>query len=76
MKTTFTVKLFAMFRNDRFKVKECTYPEGTTVGDVADDLGINRDEVGVLMMNSRHCEFETIPQDGDQVAIFPVIGGG
>lgn len=76
MTTTITVKLFAMFRDGRFKVKECEYPEGTTVGDVVDGLAIARDEIGVLMMNSRHCSFDLIPQEGDQLAIFPVVGGG
>lgn len=76
MGITFTIKLFAMFRNDRFKVKECEYPEGTTVGDVVDGLSIARDEIGVLMINSRHCIFDTTPQEGDQLAIFPVVGGG
>lgn len=72
----FTVKLFAFFRENRFNKKECEYPSGTTVADVVADLDIDIEEVGVLMLNSRHCGPDTEPQDGDVLAIFPVIGGG
>ena len=44
--------------------------------DVILALGVPLDEVGVTMINSRHCELNQLPQEGDQVAIFPAIGGG
>lgn len=71
-----TVKLFAYFRDNRFKVEEREINENTTVGDIVDDLKIDREEVGVLMINSRHTTFETHPQENDALAIFPVVGGG
>ena len=71
-----TVKLFAFFRDNRFKQKLVEYPEGTTVEDIIRSLGIKPDEVGVTMINSRHCSLEQVPAEGDQLAIFPVIGGG
>lgn len=71
-----TVKLFAFFRAGRFKVEEREYPEPTTVSEVIEGLGINLDEIGITMINSRHCQFETLLQEGDNLAIFPVIGGG
>ena len=71
-----TVKLFAYFRDNRFKQKQADYPEGTTVEDVIRSLGIKPDEVGVTMINSRHCELHQVPAEGDQLAIFPMIGGG
>ncbi len=70
------VKLFAFFREGRFVKEYKELPEGTTAGKVADDLSIDREEVGVLMVNSRHCTFETVLHEGDIYAIFPVIGGG
>lgn len=70
------VKLFAFFREGRFKQELRDYPEATTVSEVVKGLGIDADEVGVLMINSRHCKFETLLQEGDNLAIFPVIGGG
>lgn len=71
-----TVKLFAYFRDNRFKIEQRKINEGTTVGDIVDSLGIDREEVGVLMINSRHTAFTVQPVEGDVLAIFPVIGGG
>ena len=71
-----TVKLFAFFREGRFIKEDKELPEGTTAGEVVDNLQIDREEVGVLMLNSRHCKFDTVLQEGDIYAIFPVIGGG
>lgn len=71
-----TVKLFAFFRNGRFKEKIFEYPESAVVADVINKLGINADEVGVTMINSRLCKLNTPLQEGDILAIFPVIGGG
>ncbi|MDK9707348.1 MAG: MoaD/ThiS family protein [Desulforhopalus sp.] len=71
-----TVKLFAFFRENRFKVEEREIDEATTIGDIVDQLAISREEVGVLMLNSRHTDFAVRPAPGDILAIFPVIGGG
>ncbi len=71
-----TVKLFAYFRDNRFKIEQREIGQGTTVGDIVDSLGIDREEVGVLMMNSRHTDFDVQPIEDDVLAIFPVIGGG
>jgi len=73
---TVTVKLFAFFRENRFKAKELSFPAGTTVRDIILEQAIDPAEVGVTMINSRHCDLEKKPESGDQVAIFPVIGGG
>jgi molybdopterin synthase sulfur carrier subunit len=71
-----TVKLFAFFRDGRFKVEDREYPEPTVVSQVIEGLEIDLDEVGITMINNRHCQFETLLQEGDNLAIFPVIGGG
>lgn len=71
-----TVKLFAFFRENRFKKQEQSFPPDSTVRDVVLAQGIDPEEVGVTMINSRHCTLDRIPVQGDQLAIFPVIGGG
>jgi molybdopterin converting factor small subunit len=71
-----TIRLFANFRDGRFKEAPREYTPGTVVGDIVDALGIARKEVGVLMVNGRHATFEQAPKDGDAVAIFPLVGGG
>ena len=72
----FTVKLFAYFRDNRFRAEVREYPEGTTVEEVIRSLGIDLEEVGVTMINSRHCTLDQVPVENDQLAIFPAIGGG
>ena len=76
MNMKITVKLFAYFRENRFKVEDREIGKDTTIGDIVDDLHIDRKEVGVLMLNSRHSEFSIKPSPNDVLAIFPVIGGG
>lgn len=71
-----TVKLFAYFRDNRFIIEEWDIAQGTTVGSIVDSLDIDREEVGVLMINYKHTQFEVEPQEGDILAIFPVVGGG
>jgi sulfur-carrier protein len=70
------VKLFAYFRDNRFKQKLMDFPAGTTVEEIVKALEIPLAEVGVIMLNSRHCEMQWAPDEGDQLAIFPAIGGG
>lgn len=71
-----TVKLFAYFRDNRFKQQVMDFPEGHTVAKIIQSFDIDLDEVGVTMINSRHCKLDQIPQNGDHLAIFPAIGGG
>lgn len=70
------VKLFAYFRDNRFREEDRELAAHTRVMDIVDGLGIDKEEVGVLMINSRHCTFETELQHNDVLAIFPVVGGG
>ncbi len=73
-----TVKLFAQYRDGRFKVEVRDYPEGTTAQDIMDELGISEERLplGVLMVNSKHEKEEYVLQEGDMIALFPKVGGG
>ncbi|PID72406.1 MAG: molybdopterin synthase sulfur carrier subunit [Desulfobulbus propionicus] len=71
-----TVKLFAYFRDNRFIRQEWDIEEGTTVRDIVNTLSIDVEEIGVTMINSRHCTLDQAVAEGNQVAIFPAIGGG
>ena len=73
-----TVKLFAFLRQGRFKVRECDYPDGTTVAQVLESLAITQEEmkIGIIMINGRHAEFETVLHTADTLAIFPPVAGG
>jgi molybdopterin converting factor small subunit len=71
-----TVKLFAYFRDNRFKREVLAFSDGATVADIIRSFDIDLNEVGVIMINSRHCTLDQVPEEGDQLAIFPAIGGG
>ncbi len=71
-----TVKLFATFQAGRFEAAPREYPIGTRLSDIVDELRIPREEIGVLLVNSRHAELASKISQDDVVAIFPQIGGG
>lgn len=70
------IKLFASFRENRFSKKRITVSDDITVSDIITDLEIAQDEVGVTMINGRHCSMESKFTEGDSLGIFPMIGGG
>ncbi len=71
-----TVKLFAYFREGRFISREMELPKKTCVADIIEKLCIPMDEVGVTMLNGRHCQLDADLTAGDSLSIFPMIGGG
>jgi len=73
-----TVKLFAQYRADHFKIEKRVYPKGTTVEGVIIETGIpvDRFPIGVIMVNGRHVEENTPLNDGDILSLFPKVGGG
>ncbi len=73
-----TIKLFAQYREGKFKVKKRTYPENSSAKDVIDDIGIDIEKfpIGVLIVNGRHVNEDHILKDGDSFSIFPKVGGG
>ena len=50
--------------------------DGTSVGAILDRLGVSRDAPKIIFLNGVHSDLETIPKDGDRIAVFPPIAGG
>ena len=71
-----TIKLFANFRENRFKEARRDYPSGTTIGDVATGLEIEHGLIGMIFVHGRDAELDRELQDGDVLALFPLLGGG
>lgn len=71
-----TLKLFANFRLDRFKSKEHDVSVTTTCADVVASLIIPEAEIGIVLINGRHAQLTQILQEGDTLALFPLVGGG
>lgn len=71
------VKLFAQYREGRFKVQECEYPANTTAREIIDALNLESvSPLGVLMVNGKHVDVTYHLQEGDVIALFPKVGGG
>ena len=71
-----TVKLFATFRNNRFKITQQDTPERTVCRSIILGLGLTEEEIGVVMVNGRHAIIEHILHEGDILSLFPLVGGG
>jgi sulfur-carrier protein len=71
-----TVKLFATFRNGRFKVEERELPEGADCRSVVLSLGLTEEEIGIIMLNGRHGELDDKLANNDILSLFPLVGGG
>lgn len=71
-----TVRLFLSFRVGRFHTRVSEYPAGTTVAQVAGDLTLLHDQIGLVLVNDRQAEFDQRLAEGDTLALFPVVGGG
>lgn len=70
------VKLFATFRVGRFVAEPRNYPVGTRIVDIVRELEIPEPEIGIIMLNSKHAELDKQLTDGDNLGIFPLVGGG
>jgi len=71
-----TVKLFATFREGRFSTAVQEYAPVTRIGDVIRQLRIPEAEIGMIMMNHRHATPDQLLQEGAQLSLFPLLGGG
>lgn len=71
-----TIKLFATFREGRFKIEEREVPKGTTIADVLRSLDIDEKEIGTLFVRGRHADTDRALSEGETLAIFPLVGGG
>ena len=71
-----TVKLFASFRTGRFKQEQRDYPDGATCGQIAADVGVREEELGIVLVNGRRTPLEKALHDGDSLSLFPLLGGG
>jgi molybdopterin converting factor small subunit len=70
------VKLFATFQKGRFTIEERHYAPGTHVGQIAAELQIPEQDLGIVMVNSRHVKLDRELEEGDTLALFPLVGGG
>ncbi len=69
-----TLRRYAVDRTDG--VVTIDLPEGATVGELLDGLGIPADEVKLAMVNGIHAEVWRVLIASDRIGLFPPVGGG
>ena len=48
----------------------------TTVGELLDEQRISRNEAAMLFVNGRRAGLESAIREGDEIRVFPLLGGG
>ncbi len=71
-----TVKLYGSFRIDRFKEEGCRYPDGSTAQAVVVALGIPVAQADIVIINDQRASLDYVLNDGDVLALFPMVAGG
>lgn len=75
------VKLFATLRKylpdlELGSSKEVPIQKGFTIAGLYETLGIPIEEIKLAYVNGIYCEPDVVLNDGDEIGIFPPIGGG
>ncbi len=75
------VKLFATLRTYLGNAPSGTpvtvhIPAGSTLGELVEQLKLPPEEVKICFVNGRIVELDYLLTEGDEVGIFPPIGGG
>jgi sulfur carrier protein len=70
------VRLFASFREGRFKEKELELDQGSSLSDLLGHLDIDRRDAKITIVNGISVSVEHNLKNKDVVAIFPPIAGG
>ena len=70
------VRLFATFRNGRWKNKVLTLEKDASIVSVLKLLEIETDSLGIALINGKHSSLDSTLEEDDVLALFPPIGGG
>jgi molybdopterin converting factor small subunit len=70
------IKLFGVFRIDRFKDEVRNYPVGISAREIVEDLRLPDHLLGIVVINDVHAGTEDVLQDGDTLSLFPLLDGG
>ncbi len=81
MSMTISVKLFASLAKYKpSHVESASFVvelnEGATVGELASELGIPKDKIRTISLNSKIVKIQAVLEDGDYLILFPAIAGG
>ena len=70
------VRLFAKFRDGRFKKQTMDLPEHASIRDLLAELEIPAEKVSLPLVNGEYSQLDRTFAEGDVVSLFPAVGGG
>jgi len=70
------VRLFAYFRENRFKKKNMEVDESTTVLDILNQLNIKEEDASIILISGKDGKLDSKFKNGDILSLFPPVGGG
>ncbi len=70
------IRLFATFREGRFRKRVMDLPQGTRLREVIRQLEIPEEQVSLPLVNGRYSELDRPLEAHDVVSLFPAVGGG
>lgn len=70
------IKCFATLCDHTPPDGQLELPEGATVADLLPRLGLVEQDLKLAFVNSKHADLGTVLVDGDQLGLFPAVGGG
>lgn len=70
------VKCFATLASYSPEEGSVDMPEGATVRDVVEVLGIPGDDVKIRFVNGQHVGDDAVLHSDDHLGLFPAVGGG
>ena len=70
------VGLFARLRLGRFHQRPFELAENASLRDLLRLADIAEEEVAIFLVNGQHSKLDGTLTDGDQVSLFPAMGGG
>lgn len=76
---TITVKLYAGLADltaSKERRRTLKLPEGSTIADALNFLGIEKPLWAIMLVNGIHASPETKLQEGDLLTVFPPVAGG
>ncbi len=70
------IKCFATLRKHAPTGGYLSLKAGNTVRDIASRLDLDIEEVKIIFVNNKQANWDRELRDGDQVGLFPAVGGG
>jgi len=72
------ISLYATLRIKRRDLldRELVTANASSVGQLLAELDLTRDEAAIVFVNGKRAGLESVIQDGDEIKIFPMLGGG